>query len=83
MGRVKSYMTGEEFQSAMRALKWNENDAALHLHVDRSTVNRYMNGAKPIKAPMAILINYIVHFGGLPKAGWRYGRPLFFKQHGA
>ena len=78
----KTYMMPDEFRQALAALGYDEKAAAIHLHLHRSHVNRLANGRIAINAQIALLLNYMTHFGKLPRKGWHYGKVLFFKEHG-
>lgn len=82
MAKGKSYMSKEEFASALKALEWDRLEASIHLHINRQHIGKILTGQHGVSAPLALLLNYMIHFGKLPRSGWRYGKPLFFRQHG-
>lgn len=79
----KSYMSADEFKRALKSFGWTDKEAAMHLHLSRVQINRLGNSVHGIKGPIVLLLNYMAHFGRLPRSGWKFGKPLFFKEHGA
>lgn len=79
----KTYISPEDFDRALKVLGWNRQQAAKHLHFNRSQITRLANGSHAVSAQTVLLLNYIAHFGPLPRKGWAFGPALFFRQHGA